>query len=75
MRKKLRPVGDITQDLEPLLFELVHDHQLQKGEVLSLVSRWISIHYPGANEEYEDGSFPIEFYGPIEALKRLTEKI
>lgn len=63
-KKKLRPLGDITQDLEPLLFEMVDNHALQKGEVLALISVWIDIHYPLAIEVYEnDNTSPEMFYG------------
>lgn len=54
MSKKLRPVGKITEDMEPLLFELVEDHELQRHEVLGLINAWIETHYPGALEEFEE---------------------
>jgi len=63
---KLRKVGDILLDMEPLLFELTEQHELQRGEILSLVKNWVDVHYPGAIEEYEDGSSPDMYYGPKE---------
>lgn len=53
---KLRPLGDITQDLEPLLFEMCEKHDLQHGEILNLIKGWLDIHYPKGREEYVDGS-------------------
>jgi hypothetical protein len=66
----IRPVGDITADLEPLLFELHMDHDMQHGEVLALINGWQKIHAPQQIEVYEDGTHPtlqvIEtMYGPI----------
>lgn len=73
-KKKLRPLGDVTQDLEPLLFELV-DHDLQKGEILALVSAWIDIHSPSSIEVYtEDDSSPVFYYGHKEGLKKVLNK-
>lgn len=60
--KKLRPVGDILLEMEPLLEELTIDHELQLGELLSLIDRWARIHVPGSVEEYEDGSSPVFKY-------------
>lgn len=64
-KKKIRPLGQVTQDLEPLLFEMTQDHDLQKGEVLALVAAWIDIHMPEAIEVYvADNSNPEYYYGP-----------
>lgn len=64
MKKKIRPMGQITQDMELLLEELVDDHDLQVAEILYQNWSWLVIHRPGAVEEYiEDGGSPI-FYGP-----------
>jgi hypothetical protein len=57
-RKKLRPLGDITQDLEPLYFEMVHDHKMQAHEVIGQFLAWVEVHYPDAIEEYLDGTKP-----------------
>jgi hypothetical protein len=61
---KKRTTGDILLDMEPLLFELVIDQGIQKGELLSLFSVWVDIHYPAAVETYEiDESHPVFQYG------------
>jgi hypothetical protein len=58
MKIKLRPLGSVTQDLEPLLYELVHAHQLQLHEVFALIKAWVDVHYPDAIEVYEDNTNP-----------------
>lgn len=71
-KPKLRQMGEVTGDLEKLLFEMSgnqkHEHGLQKGEVLALVSRWFDIHNPEAIEKYVhrfqvDVDQPEEHYG------------
>ena len=65
MKTKLRPVGKITSELEPLLFELALDHDLQHGEILALIHAWLMIHVHSQEETYtEDGTKPIYYYGP-----------
>lgn len=60
----LRPLGDITGDLEPILEELIDTHDIQCGEVMALVYNWIVVHRPGAIEEYVAGGNPVFYYGP-----------
>lgn len=62
--KKLRPLGNITDDMEELLYELMDEHGLQFHEVIGIVYAWTQVHYPSAFEVYEDGSSPILTYGP-----------
>lgn len=64
MHKKIRPMGQITSSLEKLLEELVDSHDLQKGEILALISVWCDIHRPGCKEVYLDGANPEFRYGP-----------
>jgi hypothetical protein len=64
---KLRPLGSILLDLEPILEEMIDKHDLQKSDVIALVSGWIDAHRPDCREEYEDGTFPVLFYGPKES--------
>lgn len=68
MDSKIRKVGEITEDLEPLLFELV-DHELQHGEILALVAAWLEIHAPHARERYTDGTVPVRYYGHKDHIK------
>lgn len=73
-KKKLRPLGEILLDLEPLLFELA-DHDVQKGDALALISSWIDIHCPQMIEVYTaDDSSPLFFYGHIESLEKFVAK-
>lgn len=70
---KLRPLGSVTQDIEPLLEEMVDGHELQVSEILHLVWSWLVIHRPDSVEEYiEDGSSPI-FYGPKSKKKAISK--
>lgn len=66
----MRPLGDITLDMEELLEELVDDHDLQMGEVLALVKAWLEIHRPDCIEVYEDGTNPYYFYGDKDVFKK-----
>ena len=61
---KLRPMGDIMLDLENIVCEMADSHDMQKGEILGLVSQYIDVHLPESIEEYEDGTSPIYYYGP-----------
>jgi hypothetical protein len=63
----MRPLGKITEDLEPLLFEMVINHKLQCHEILGIVYLWVQVHAPGAIEVYQDGSNPVLKYGPKES--------
>ena len=60
----MRRLGDITSDLEPLILEMVDDHDLQWGEVLAIIYGYLEVHCPGAREEYLDGTSPRYTYGP-----------
>lgn len=62
--KKLRPLGDVTQDLETVLEEMCFEHDMQWAEVLNLVHGWLQVHAPSQQEVYEaDNSSPIFYYG------------
>lgn len=63
-KKKLRPMGDITLDLEDIIMEMCCDHDLQWGEVLNIVRGYMEIHLPGAQEKYIAGGNPVFYYGP-----------
>jgi hypothetical protein len=68
-KKKLSKMGDVMHRVEAVVTEMIEDHDLQKGEVMALISRYIDVHFPCAIEEYEDGSNPVEYYGPREGLR------
>lgn len=69
-KKKLRRLGDITADLEPLILEMVVDHDLQYHEILGIIFQYLEVHCPGAKEVYtKDGSSPVFYYGSKERLK------
>lgn len=65
LSKQIRPLGNITTDLETLLFEMGVEHDLQWHEILGLVHSWLQTHFPHGQETYvEDGSHPVFYYGP-----------
>ena len=59
---KIRPLGQITEDLEPLIEEMVDGHDMQMGEILYLLYGYLMIHYPECIEEFEDGTKPLFKY-------------
>lgn len=61
----IRRLGDITSDLEILLLEMVEDHELQWGEVLNIIRGYLEIHCPDSQEQYDDQTTPVFYYGPI----------
>lgn len=61
--KKLRPLGNITQDLEPLIEEMVEGHDMQWNEILAIIHSYLVVHYPDAQEKYLDGTSPEFYYG------------
>ena len=52
MNKKLRPLGQVTDALEPILQEMLYDHQMQAHEVLGLIYLYIQVHSPDSIERY-----------------------
>jgi|WetSurMetagenome_2_1015567.scaffolds.fasta_scaffold35335_5 hypothetical protein len=69
VKKKLRPLGQITLDMEPLLEEMVHEHELQHQEVLYIILSWLETHAPEAKPRYEDGNVPMLVYGHPDTFK------
>lgn len=63
-KKKIRPLGDILLEMEPLILEAVVDHNLQHGDLIYLLKGYLDVHCPGAKEEYKDGTSPTLNYGP-----------
>ena len=61
--KKLRKLGIVLLDMEPLLLELV-EHDLQHGDILNLIRGYLEVHTPEAREEYVEGGHPEFYYGP-----------
>ena len=69
MAKRIRPLGDVTTDLEPFLLEMAVDHDLQWGEILNIIRGYLEIHCPDSQEVYRDGTKPVFYYGVREGLK------
>lgn len=68
-KKKLRPLGEILLDIEPLLLEAVEMHDLQHGDVYGLLRQYLEVHLPGYKEEYDDETRPVFYYGHKDGLK------
>lgn len=69
--KQIRPLGEITGDLELLYEEMIDEHDLQVHEILGLFFFWCQVHRPDAFETYvSDGSSPEIFYGPTRSKKK-----
>lgn len=63
---RLRPLGQVTEDLEKLLHEMYIDHELQEHEVLGIIHFSTRLHFPGAVERFEeDGSNPSILYADL----------
>lgn len=72
-KKQLRPLGDALLDIEPHLFEMCVDHDLQHGDVLYLIKGWLEVHYPKGKERFIDRKDDIFFYyGSKKELLRFT---
>lgn len=54
--KKLRPLGQVTEDLEVVLNEMVSGHELQAQEIVALVYYHLKTHRPDCFPNYTDGS-------------------
>lgn len=67
--KKIRPLGQVLLDMEPLLLEMCIQHELQWSDVLGLVYAYLQVHCPDSQEVYTAGGNPVFYYGPKEKLK------
>lgn len=61
-KKKLRPLGDVTTDLEKIMWEMTLGHKLQVHEIFGIIAAWAEVHNPDAIEHYVDGTRPV-LYG------------
>lgn len=71
---KLRPLGEITADMEPLLFEMVEGHKLQYQEVVYNIISWLETHYPEAKPRYTDGNTWVFTCGHPDLFKERKSK-
>lgn len=66
-------LGELLLEIEPLLEQMIDDHDLQKSDVLSLISGWIDVHRPSCIEKYLDGSSPV-LYTNKSTINKLRKK-
>lgn len=59
---KKRTIGKLLLELEELLDEAIDVHELQTGDILSLIFSHLQVHRPDAFEEYTDGTGRPEMY-------------
>lgn len=71
--KRKKKLGQTMFKLEDLMERMIDKHDLQWGEVMNLVYGYLVVHYPGAQEEYENGENPVFYYGPSERLKKVRK--
>lgn len=76
-KRKLRPMNDIMLDLELVLEQLTDPkgHDMQWGEVRALVMKWLEVHAPHAQEQYEDNTVPVDIYGHLDHCETLIKKL
>ncbi len=63
-KNKIRPIGHVLLDMEPLLLEMVEEQDLQLGDVLNLIRGYLEVHAPNCIETYLDDTQPVFYYGP-----------
>lgn len=71
---KIRPLGDILLDIEPLLLEAMVDHDLQYGDMLGMLYAYLLVHLPDNKEVYDEGGSPVFYYGPESGLKKRKKR-
>lgn len=62
--KKLRPLGDILLDMEPLIQEIMDTHNLQNPDFIGLMDYYLRVHYPEMEPVYEDNTSPVIHFKP-----------
>ena len=60
----MRPLGDIISDIEEITEEMCIEHDMQWGDILSLIHNYLRVHHPQAQEQYNDDTSPEFYYGP-----------
>lgn len=74
MKKKIRPLGKILLDLEPYYLEMA-DHDIQWSDFMGLLYVYLMVHLPNHQEEYDDGTVPIFFFGHREEFIKRAERL
>lgn len=68
---KLRPLGDILLEIEPLYLELMMGHNLQRSDLIGLILQYDETHglTESVVETYMDGSKAVTYHGHKDGLK------
>ncbi len=72
-KPRIEPMGDLTSDMEEVLHKMVTQHDMQTGEILALVERYMDIHWPSCAEPFNDGTLPVRYYGHVDGLIKYAE--
>lgn len=69
--KKLRPLGHVLLDMEPLYRELMLGHQLQRSDVIGLMLQYDETHglTQSVLETFMDGTKAVTYHGHKDGLK------
>lgn len=68
-RRQVRPLGEVTQDLEPLLQEMAYAHQMQAHEIIAMIFRYLQSHTDALETYTADGSKAVLYIGHWSGLK------
>lgn len=69
VKKRIRPLGQVMNKMEPLLLEMTEDHKMQWFEIINIIHGYLQTHCIHSQELYDDNSTPILYYGHKEGLK------
>ena len=61
----MRKYDDILLDLEELLDEMVDDHGMQRGDILSWINYHLGSHRADCVEQEVEGGNFVMYYGPV----------
>lgn len=69
--RKLRPLGEVLLDIEPLYRELMIGHKLQRSDLLGLIFQYDQTHglTDDVVETYTDGTKAVTYHGHKDGLK------
>jgi hypothetical protein len=52
----MRRLGNITDNLEKILREMVGEHEMQRHEIIGMINAYLETHCPECLENYTDGT-------------------
>jgi hypothetical protein len=75
-KKKLRPLGNVLLDIEPLYLEIV-SHNLQRSDIIGLMLQYDETHGLDSEllEHYTDGTTAVTYHGHIDGLIEMAKRL